>query len=131
MEASVSEAHQTVGVVAVVATLVLLVTALWSIVAARRSGGERDHRFAVDRALLLLLGVTAVAIVLGGVVFASGSRPADALHLLYAVVALVAAPVGWWLGGRGGGGRRSRRDGWLAVAALLQLGIELRLFMTG
>ncbi|HET9614670.1 MAG TPA: hypothetical protein VFP22_07645 [Candidatus Limnocylindrales bacterium] len=126
-----SEAHQIVGDVAFAATIVLVVAAGWSLLAARRTGAQRDHRFAVDRAVLLLVAVVAANVLLGAVLFATGSRPADGLHLLYGAVALVAVPVGWAVGGRGGSRSRLRRDAWVGVAALLLIGIEIRLFMTG
>jgi hypothetical protein len=65
---------------------------------------------------------------------ANGPPPADSLHLLYGSAALVTLPVGVWLGRRGRGAGSAgapRRDGWLVVAAIVLLGIELRLFMTG
>lgn len=125
-----SEAHQIVADIALAATIVLVVAAGWSLLAARRTGAQRDHRFAVDRAVLLLVAVVAANVLLGAVLFATGSRPADGLHLLYGAVALVAVPVGWAVGGRGSRSRL-RRDAWVGVAALLLIGIEIRLFMTG
>jgi len=105
----------------------------WSL-AARRSGGVLGHRFAVDRAVLVVVGVLAANGLLGLILLGTGSRPADALHLLYGPAALACLPVGVWLGRRreaGGAARTLRRDVWLIAATVVLLGIELRLFMTG
>jgi hypothetical protein len=128
-----STAHHIAGWIAVGLTAGLLIAAAWSWVAARRTGGITDHRFAVDRLVLGLLGVVIVAAFVGLVLVAGESRPHDPLHLLYGVLAALAVPVAWALGGRataGGAPARMRRDGWLAVAAAVMLGIELRLFLT-
>jgi len=130
----VSEAHQIGADVVVAATVALLAVAIWSVVDGRRSGGARDHRFAVDRAVLLVVALVALNDLLGGVVSATGGRPSDPLHLLYGVAALVTLPIGWGVGGRTrsrGPSTRLRRDAWLLVAAVVTLGVEVRLFMTG
>src|SRR3954447_7819501 len=129
----ITGAHQLFGYASVAVTLVLLVVASWSALAARTSSGVRDHRFAVDRAILGLLAVVAVAGLVGLGLLVGGRRPAEPLHLLYGVAALVTVPVGYWLARRGGvrSSAGGRRDAWVAVAALVLLGIELRLFMTG
>jgi hypothetical protein len=130
----VTVAHQFLGLLAVAATVALLAIAGWSAFARRRSGGLLGHRFAVDRAVLVVMGFLAANVLLGLVVLGLGARPADALHLLYGPAALACLPVGVWLGRRGdagGGPRTLRRDVWLIGATVVLLGIELRLFMTG
>ena len=123
-----TEAHQLAAIAVIGVTVVQLSVASWSWFSARGSGGTRDHRFAVDRSLLVLEGLIGLSLVLGLILLAAGRRPADPLHFLYAVVALVTVPAGGWWGG--GGGRR-RRDAWVAVFAVVLLGIEARLLMTG
>ena len=129
-----TSAHQLGAWAAVVATIALLAAALWSWADAGRTAGRRDHRFAVDRLVIGVVAVIVVGALLGLVNLAAGERPLDALHLLYGALAVVAVPAGRALGGRArgaDGAPRGRRDGWVAVAALVLLGIELRLFMTG
>jgi peptidoglycan/LPS O-acetylase OafA/YrhL len=107
--------------------------AIWSAIAGRRSGGRTDHRFAVDRAVLAVLGLVAAAGVVGIALLMSGSRPLDPLHLVYGPAALVCLPVAIWIGTRvpAGGGSRLRRDVWTAGGGIVLLGLALRLFATG
>jgi heme A synthase len=137
----VTELHQIAAIGALIASFGLLAAAAWSFVAARRSGGEVDHRYAVDRLVILATATIALGGLLGASLVVGGGRPADPLHLLYGAVAMVTPAAGWWMGhrdraavaapGTAGGGVPTRRDGWLVVAAIVLLGVELRLFMTG
>jgi hypothetical protein len=131
----VSDVHQIVAFLAVAVTAGLLAASIWSWLTGRRSDGGRDHRFAVDRLILGTVGIVALNGLLGAVLMAGGSRPADPLHLLYGPVALLAPVLGWWLGGRRVGAtvpaRRSRRDAALTLASIVMLAIEFRLFATG
>lgn len=54
---------------------------------------HREVRFALDRAILAALALVATGVVLGLVILATGGRPGDPLHLLYAGVALIVLPV--------------------------------------
>jgi cytochrome bd-type quinol oxidase subunit 2 len=132
-----TELHQILGIVTGVGSAILVVASVWSWLAARRSAGERDHRLAVDRAILFVVAAVGAAAVLGLVMLVTGSRPADALHLLYGVAAIATPLVGWWLAARraddGGASarRRPRRDGFLVIASLILAGVIVRLFMTG
>jgi hypothetical protein len=129
-----TDAHQFLARVVVAATIALLLASLWSVISARRSDGRVDHRFAVDRLVLLAVGLIAANGIVGSFLLAGGSRPADALHLLYGPAALVTLPIGVWLSRRGpdvDGAPAPRRYGRLVVAAVVLLGLELRLFMTG
>jgi hypothetical protein len=85
-----------------------------------------DVRFPRDRAILAALALTTLGIALGLVILATGGRPADPLHLLYAGVALVLLPVvRFW----------DRLAGHRALAVglggLVLAGLVLRLFQTG
>lgn len=127
-------AHHLAGWTLVAVTGGVLVAAIWSWLAARSSGGARDHRFAVDRLVIAALGAVALVVLLGLAVLAGGARPADPLHVVYGVAALATIPVAWGLGSRrpaGGAPSRRRRDAWLVLAAAVMLGIELRSFLTG
>jgi hypothetical protein len=105
----------------------------WSVIAARRSDGRSDHRFAVDRAVLGALLVLVAAGLVGIALLLGGSRPVDPLHLLYGPAAAVCVPVAIWIGAltSGDGASRRRRDMWTAGGGLVLLGLVLRLFATG
>ena len=104
-----------------------------SAIVGRRSGGRRDHRSAVDRAVLAVLGSVLAADLIGALLLVAGSRPADPLHFVYGAAALIALPVAIWVGALGArvGSSRVRRDAWTAGGGLVLLGIVLRLFATG
>ena len=126
-----TDLHQLLGILVVVATVALLAAGGWSALATRRSGGTRDHRFAVDRLVLVVIGLVLANGLVGLVLIGTGARPADALHLLYGPAALATLPVGVWLSRRASAAAPHRREAWLVVATIVLLGIELRLFMTG
>ena len=125
--------HVILAVAAAAASLVVVAAAIWSALAGRRSGGRQDHRWAVDRAVLAVLGGVFAAGLVGAVLLVTGSRPADPLHYLYGPAALIALPVAIWIGARAtpAGSSRVRRDVWTAAGGLVLLGIVLRLFATG
>jgi hypothetical protein len=130
----VSEAHQIGWVAVLLATAALSGAAAWSAAAGRRSDGASDHRFAVDRLIGLVVVLIAANAALGALLVAGGARPADPLHFLYGPAALLTAPIGWLLGGRqgtGGAATRVRRDVWVAIAAVVLIGLEARLLATG
>ena len=125
--------HVILAVVATAASLVVIASAIWSAASGRRSGGRRDHRSAVDRAVLTVLGGALAAGLVGAVLLVTGSRPADALHFVYGPAAVIALPIAIWVGARGtrAGSSRVRRDVWTAGGGVVLLGIMLRLFATG
>jgi hypothetical protein len=130
----VSDAHRWLALLTVVATFALAASTVWSIAAARRSDGQRDHRFAVDRLVLVVEALLAVNAVLGAGLAAIDAGPADGLHLLYGPAAILTLPIGWAVGVRrraDGLASRLRRDAWLLGAALILIGLEARLFLTG
>jgi hypothetical protein len=130
---SVVTLHVIFAVVATATSLVVTASAILSAVAGRRTGGRRDHRSMVDRAVLTVLGSALAAALIGTVLLVTGSRPADPLHYVYGPAALIALPVAIWLGARAtpAGSSRVRRDVWTAGGGLVLLGIVLRLFATG
>ena len=128
-----TEAHAFLGWAAIATSVAVLGVAAWSVIAARRSGGRVDHRFAVDRAVLATLISLAAAGSVGIARLLAGSRPADPLHLLYGPAALITLPIAIGLGVRASRGRASRlrRDVWTTAGAVVLLGIGARLVATG
>ena len=129
-----TDAHQFLGWLAVIATVAVLGAIGWSAWTRRASRGAADRRFAVDRLILLTFGVVGANGLIGLILLGTGARPADPLHLVYGPAALVCLPVGIWLGRRGADGAGSinrRREIWLVAAAVVLVGIEVRLVMTG
>jgi hypothetical protein len=128
-----AEAHAFLGWAAIALAVAVFGVASWSAIAARRSGGRVDHRFAVDRAILATLFVLGVAGLVGVARLLAGTRPADPLHLLYGPAALITLPIAVGLGTRASRGRTSRlrRDVWMAAGAVVLLGIGARLIATG
>ena len=97
-----------------------------------RIAARRSARVWLDRLVLGLIAVVAANIALGGlvVILAPGGRsgPADPLHLVYAVAALLALPVARFEVER----RGSTRVGWWVCAGgVVTLGVLLRLWATG
>jgi len=130
----VTGVHEFLGRAASGLAAALVFAAVWSVVDGRRSSGALDHRFVVDRLILLNVAVIVANVLAGGFLAAGGARPADPLHLLYGIAAVVVLPLGWTLGGRPGpNGRpsRVRRDAWVLAAALVLLGMGVRLVITG
>ena len=107
------------GAVAIVA-IGLGWTALALVRPATAGPGERFQAAVVA---LFIVGAAS-----GLVVFAEGSRPADALHLLYGALAVGAIPLARSFVGRSSG----RRAAILLLAAFIVLaGLVYRLFATG
>ncbi|HEY8868279.1 MAG TPA: hypothetical protein VIM30_02680 [Candidatus Limnocylindrales bacterium] len=79
----------------------------------------------VENALVLALGVT----IAGGLgILIGGARPAETLHMVYAVVALSILPTASYVA-RGTDPRRRGLAGF--IAGLIALVVILRLFQTG
>jgi hypothetical protein len=104
----------------------LIVTGIgWSIihVVARRAGGA-----AFDRFQAAVVSVLSVGSVSGAVLLASGTKPTDGLHLLYAAGALAMVPLARSFAGRSG----QRAPAALLLSAFVVLGALLyRLLTTG
>jgi hypothetical protein len=113
--------HVALAWAAVAAGLALLVVALAT--AAGRTASYRQ----LDAAILAQLGTTGAAALVGLILPLAAYTLRDPLHLVYAAIALAAAPIGRYLG-RGDTRRIGR---YAVVAGLVVLGSTLRLFMTG
>ncbi len=87
---------------------------------------HRPVRFARDRVILVAIVLVAVAAASGLVILGTGGHPDDALHLLYAVVALLVLPVARFLDRLAGHRALAVGVGGAALALLV-----LRLFQTG
>ncbi len=87
---------------------------------------RREPRFARDRAILAAVALVAVGALVGLLQLATGDRPDDPLHLLYAAVALLILPLArFW-------GRLATRRGLaVGVGAVILALLLLRLFQTG
>ena len=117
-----ADVHRLVGLAAIA---VAAVAAVWSavLVLARRDAGR-----AYLTALGILVAIALVSALLGTPLLVAGPGPADALHLLYGAIAVVAIPIGIWLAV----GRTPRRQSViLLVAVLVELGVTVRLLQTG
>ena len=125
--------HIVLAAATVAGSLLVVGSALWSSIMGRQSGGRRDHRSAVDRAVLFVLGTVTVSSIVGILLLIAGSRPPDPLHYVYGPAALIALPVAIWIGARSASADtfRLRRDLWTAGGGIVLLGIVLRLYATG
>lgn len=88
----------------------------------RRAGGP-----AFERLQATVLAVFIVGAASGLILLAAGGRPADGLHLLYAVVAIALIPLARSFLGRGGRGPAA----FMLVAFVALGGVLYRLFTTG
>jgi hypothetical protein len=98
---------------------------VWGIVLLVRKRG-------MDRLMRVLLGVTAglgaVQAALGGLLFATGARPADPLHYVYGLIVLAAIPVAYTYTDN----KSARRDMIVfTLAAVVVVAAGVRAFMTG
>ncbi len=118
-----TQLHLALFALTVLAAAVLLVVAVAGLVSGRYS------RLWVDRLILVGLGGVALTTVVGPALILSGEQPSDGLHFLYAAVALLALPVGRAVSGSMKTARR--RGAAVVVAAVVLLGVLLRLYMTG
>lgn len=89
----------------------------------RRAGGPAFESFQAGVVAMLIVSAAS-----GLVRLASGARPAESLHLLYAVIAIALVPIARSFLGRASG----RRAAGLLLVAFVVLGaVVYRLFTTG
>jgi hypothetical protein len=123
--AAVSQLHAWLAVVAAVVAAAIVVLGVLD------AGGWLARSQAkrwLDRAMLALLAVVAVAAVVGPIVLVLVGPPREWLHLVYAAAALAAAPVGRAIAATRA---PARMGGWVAVGGLVTLAALLRLWGTG
>jgi hypothetical protein len=78
--------------------------------------------------LITTAGLGALQAALGGLLFASGARPGDMLHLVYGGIVLLAIPIAYVYSDQ----KRTRRDIIIMVIAVVAIiGAAVRAFMTG
>jgi hypothetical protein len=70
----------------------------------------------------------AVQVLIGVVLFATGSRPSQLLHWLYGAATLITLPLAMWLGGKLG---RREQHVWLVGGAILTVLFAFRAIATG
>jgi hypothetical protein len=129
----VTAVHNLLGLASIAGALAVVGAAGWSVITGWRSGGRRDHRFAVDRAVLAVLLLVAAAGVTGLARLLAASGPADPLHFVYGPAAFLSVPIAIWIEARAPAERRSRlrRDIWTAGGGIVLVGVGLRLLATG
>ena len=113
--------------------VVVVGLAILSSILGWQSKGRRDHRSALDRAVLVVLGAVILCGSVGILLIIAGSQPRDPLHYVYGPAALIALPFAIWIGARSAStdSFRLRRDLWTAGGGTVLLGIVLRLYATG
>jgi hypothetical protein len=100
--------------------------AVISFVVLGRLAAQVDRR-SIDRSILVAEVLVSAASVVGLALLIVGRRPADGLHLLFAAIALVVAPVARFWGGL----RAAPRAGLLISGGVVLLVVLVRLGQTG
>jgi heme A synthase len=106
--------------------LLMLLLGLWGLVVAlarRRVGGSFRSTY------VLSIGVFGLQAVVGGLLWLSGSRPKDTLHILYGIVPFLALGYAFSYAGRSV--KPGRESLVLGIAALFTFGLVLRACTTG
>lgn len=110
---------------ATVFMLYSLLMGLWGIFLyfrGRNPSGGYLGALVLDEGVAVLQGLIGIGLLL------QGHRPADPLHYLYGVVAVITIPAAYFLGS----GAQERKDsGIFGLAGLLLVGIAIRGMMTG
>jgi len=116
-----TEAHAIGSVVVLVAAAIYFVFALYS----ARTGSQAQT---LSKLGLGVVALAAVQLALGTLLYATGERPAESLHILYGIVAVIAIPAAASFAFEA---PPKARAGTLAGAAGLMLVMIWRLWVTG
>jgi len=117
-----AELHAALAWIAVAGAVAVVVAALPA-----AAGRTASYRL-LDLAILGLIGSTVAAALAGLVLLLLGHRPSEALHFLYAVVALAAMPIARYAMRDRSVSRMAR---FVALAGVIVVVALVRLFMTG
>lgn len=109
------------------AVAVVMIFALLAVAGAAAALAGRGNSM-VERLHRGAIGVAAIAVVAGGLAYLAGARPAELLHLLYAVALLGILPLGATFAAEA---PATARVGVLGGAAAIGLILVWRLFATG
>ena len=125
----IGQLHVGSAILAAVSGLAVAVIAVLALATGARSGVARaSNRRSLDRAILGALAGLAVGALTGLWQLAAGSHPADPLHYLYAVVAVLILPAARF----GGSGWWDRNRGRVVVlGGLILVALVMRLYQTG
>jgi hypothetical protein len=115
------QVHATGGILLLGVLFVFALAAAWLAL----TTGSRPWLEIATRVVNALLGVQ---VLVGVLLYLTGSRPAESLHLLYAVAAVGALPLGNAFSSEA---PPKARAGVLAASGLLTLGLLFRLISTG
>jgi heme A synthase len=114
--------HATLGIVVMAAALLFVVLAAASAWLLQRGYAQ------IDRLRLIMEGLLIVQVVVGAIVFISGSRPGEWLHLVYGIAILAALPLAASFASEA---PPRPRTGVFAVGGLVILLLAWRLLSTG
>lgn len=124
-----TDIHRVLGLAVIGLAVALLATASTGAMLGGRLA-PRLRGWMVDGLALATEAMVLAALVLGLPVLVAGPGPADPLHFLYAALALAALPVALGVAlARGLLG--AARDRWLALGAIVLVGVAVRLLQTG
>jgi hypothetical protein len=124
-----TDIHRILGSATIALALALLLATVASAVLGTRMSAT-VRGWTVDGLAIVVELLVIVAAALGPLMLAGGSRPADPLHLVYAVIAALALPLALAIAmDRGATG--AARDRWLALGTLVLVGVSFRLLQTG
>jgi hypothetical protein len=118
---SMTQAHVVGSVVVLVAAAAFFIFALYC----ARTGAHGD---ALVKMRMGVVGIAALQVALGALLYATGRRPAESLHILYGVVAVAAIPLAASFAFEA---PPKAKAGALAGGAGLMLAMIWRLWVTG